>query len=119
MGEKTAGDTRTLATLSLSESLLTSRQPIGTATNPLAAIDSHGRLALIQRVLVVVWGYTIAVWLYVVAMQLRYPSSVYWSLALWLPIRLDYLGEAAFILSFLLAIMTTSVSVARRRLRYS
>ena len=32
-------------------------------------------------------------------MQLRGPDSVYDVLALWAPIRLDYFGEAAFILS--------------------
>jgi hypothetical protein len=40
-------------------------------------------------------------WGYVIAVQLReYPMwSVYDVLAEWMPIRLDYFGEAAFILS--------------------
>jgi hypothetical protein len=38
-------------------------------------------------------------WGYVVAMQLRHLGSVYDVLAEWMPIRLDYFGEAAFILS--------------------
>jgi len=50
------------------------------------------------------WGYAFAVWLYVIAMQLRYPNSVYWPFAVWIPIRMDYLGETAFLLSFILAI---------------
>lgn len=55
------------------------------------------------------------VWLYVIAMQLRYPDSVYWPLAVWLPIRLDYLGEAAFVLSFVFAMVTTKISATKRR----
>jgi hypothetical protein len=38
-------------------------------------------------------------WGYVVAMQLRHTGSVYDQLAEWVPIGMDYLGEAAFILS--------------------
>jgi hypothetical protein len=38
-------------------------------------------------------------WGYVVAMQLRDFDIVYDVLAEWLPIRLNYFGEAAFILS--------------------
>ena len=40
-------------------------------------------------------------WTYVVAMQLRSFHIVYGPLAMWLPIRLDYFGEAAFLLSML------------------
>jgi hypothetical protein len=39
------------------------------------------------------------VWGYVIAMQLRDEESVYATLAQWLPVRLDYVGEAAFIVS--------------------
>lgn len=74
---------------------------------------SNSQLNLIQRVSLVIWGYCAAVWLYVIAMQLRYPDSVYWPLALWLPIRLDYLGEAAFALSFAFALITTSLHVIK------
>jgi hypothetical protein len=56
-----------------------------------------------RKFLTVVWGYALMVWAYVVAMQLRFPESVYWRLALWLPIRMDYLGEIAFVSSFILA----------------
>ena len=38
-------------------------------------------------------------WGYVVAMQLRRTRLVYYQLAEWVPIRMDYIGEAAFILS--------------------
>jgi len=50
----------------------------------------------LRRVDIVLWGYSFAVWLYVIAMQLRYPESPYWPFAVWIPVRLDYLGEVAF-----------------------
>jgi hypothetical protein len=40
-------------------------------------------------------------WGYVVAMQLRNMRLVHAVLAQWVPIRLDWLGEASFILSML------------------
>jgi hypothetical protein len=46
-------------------------------------------------------------------MQLQYPTSVSWGLAVWLPIRLDYLGEAAFMFSFLFAMIIAAVSVMK------
>ena len=60
-----------------------------------------------KRALMVVWAYAFIVWLYVIAMQLQYPNSVYWPFAVWIPIRMDYLGEMAFISSFILAIALT------------
>ncbi len=59
----------------------------------------------LKSLLIVVSGYALLVWLYVIAMQLRFPESVYWPLALWLPIRMDYFGESAFLLSFILVIV--------------
>lgn len=41
----------------------------------------------------------LAAWAYVVAMQLSNPDSVTWPLAWWLPIRMDYFAEIAFIIS--------------------
>ena len=55
----------------------------------------------LRRVSIVLWGYSVAVWVYVIAMQLRYPESPYWPFAVWIPVRLDYLGELAFFLSFI------------------
>ncbi|MGA2973288.1 MAG: hypothetical protein ABSE39_11805 [Candidatus Bathyarchaeia archaeon] len=55
----------------------------------------------LRRVSIVLWGYSFAVWVYVIAMQLRYPESPYWPFAVWIPVRLDYLGELAFFLSFI------------------
>jgi hypothetical protein len=66
-----------------------------------------------KGLLLVAWGYAFAVWLYVVAMQLFYPKSIYWPVATWLPIRLDYFGEAAFVFSF---IMATAVTMWNTRL---
>jgi hypothetical protein len=58
----------------------------------------------LRRVSLVLWGYSFAVWLYVIAMQLRYPESPYWPFAVWIPVRMDYLGEGAFFLSFIFGI---------------
>jgi hypothetical protein len=58
---------------------------------------------MLRRLALLLWGYTFTVWAYVIAMQLRYPDSVYWPFATWLPIRMDYLGEVAFVFSFTLA----------------
>lgn len=58
----------------------------------------------LRRVSIVLWGYSFGVWLYVIAMQLRYPESPYWPFAVWIPIRLDYIGELAFFLSFIFGI---------------
>ncbi len=57
-----------------------------------------------KALLLLVWGYTFAVWLYVIAMQLVYPGALYWAVATWLPIRLDYFGESAFFISFIVSI---------------
>jgi len=61
------------------------------------------RRARLRKVLLVVWGYAFVVWLYVIALQFFYPASIYMPFATWLPIRVDYVGEAAFILSFCVA----------------
>ena len=54
----------------------------------------------------VLWGYSFIIWVYVVAFQIVNPESPYWNLAWWLPwLRLDYLSEAAFVLSFLFAFL--------------
>jgi hypothetical protein len=58
----------------------------------------------VKGLLLIVWGYAFAVWLYVIAMQLVYPGALYWAVATWLPIRLDYFGESAFFFSFIVSI---------------
>ena len=49
--------------------------------------------------------YSFAVWVYGVTFQFVNPDSVYWGLAWLLPIRLDYVTEAAFVLSFVSALL--------------
>jgi hypothetical protein len=67
----------------------------------------------LQHLSIVLCAWSLSVWLYVIAMQLRYPDAVYWPLAVWLPIRLDYLGEAAFILSLIFATITAFFQINR------
>lgn len=52
-------------------------------------------------------------WGYVVAMQVVHPESVFWGLAWWLPIRMDYFGEIGFI-SAAVAYLLVNLIVARR-----
>ena len=75
--------------------------------------NTHPRTTMIRRICIVLWGYCFAVWLYVIAFQLRYFHSVYLVLAWWLPIRLDYLGEIAFALSFIFALITATYPAAK------
>ena len=49
--------------------------------------------------------YTFAMWVYVISFQIVVPESVYWPLALWLPIRMDYFGEANLVVSFIFAVL--------------
>ena len=67
--------------------------------------ESHSRTNLIRRICVVISVYSLTVWLYAIAYQLRYPKFVYDVLVWWLPIRMDYLAEAAFALSFICALI--------------
>jgi len=66
--------------------------------------DAQPRRNSIRRVCFVLWGYSFAIWLYVIAYQLSNNGDVYDPLAWWLPIRMDYLGEAAFVLSLIFAL---------------
>lgn len=43
--------------------------------------------------------FSLLVWLYVIAMQIAHPESVAWTFTYWLRIRLDYVGEIAFVTS--------------------
>ena len=58
-----------------------------------------------RRLCIVGCVYGLLAWGYAVAMQLRNPFWVYFVLAWWLPIRLDYLGELGFAASLLFAVM--------------
>jgi len=75
--------------------------------------NTHSRTTTIRRICFVLWGYCFAVWLYVIGFQIRYSHSVYYALAWWLPIRLDYLGEMAFALSFIFALITATYPAAK------
>ena len=75
-----------------------------------AAQRSELRRSRSKGLLLVAWGYSFAIWLYVIAMQLLDPKSIYWPLATWLPIRLDYFGEAAFAFSFVMAAAATTLN---------
>jgi hypothetical protein len=79
----------------------------------MTTISRHRDFSRLQRLSIVLCAWSLSVWLYVIAMQLRYPDAVYWPLAVWLPIRLDYLGEAAFILSLIFAIITALSQINR------
>jgi hypothetical protein len=63
------------------------------------------RIAPLRSFVAMLWAYSFAIWIYVIALQYTNAGSVYWSLAAWLPIRLDYFGEAGFLSSFLFAII--------------
>jgi hypothetical protein len=69
----------------------------------------------LRRVVVVFWVYSLVVWLYVIAMQLRYSESPHWPLAIWLPVRMDYIGELAFFFSFILGIFAISMTTRQAR----
>ena len=56
----------------------------------------------LRRVVVLFWAYSLVIWLYVIAMQLYDPAAPYWPIMTWLPLRMDYIGELAFALSFIL-----------------
>jgi len=97
------------------EAYLTNNQPQLTsppATQPNK--ESHQQLdILVQRsepkhsrfqnlLPLIVWGYAVEFYLYVIGLQLFYPRSAQWPFAAWLPTHLDYLGETALIFSFFL-----------------
>jgi hypothetical protein len=59
-----------------------------------------------RRLLLVVSFYGLLCWGYVIAMQIANRDSVYWDLFWWLPgFRIDYFGEAAFVISLACAII--------------
>jgi len=41
--------------------------------------------------------YSLLVWLYIIAMQIAHPDSVSWTFTEWLRIRMDIVGETAFV----------------------
>ena len=69
----------------------------------------------LRRTAVILWLYSLLVWLYVIAMQLRYPDSPHMAFAQWIPVRMDYLGEAAFFLSLILGIFVINWTTRQAR----
>jgi hypothetical protein len=66
-----------------------------------------------KNILLIVWGYAFAVWLYVIAIQLFHPQWIYGPFATWLPIRMDFVGEAAFVVSFIIITAITMRNTKR------
>ena len=66
-----------------------------------------------RMIVAILWFYSFAIWMYVIAFQIAVPESVYWPLAVWLPrwVRMDYVGEAGFIASFTFALIWTKLSL--------
>ena len=69
--------------------------------------QKQSRRAQLKNILLIVWGYAFAVWLYVIAVQFLHPDWIYQPFATWLPIRMDYMGEAAFVASFIIITTVT------------
>ena len=69
--------------------------------------QKQSRRAQLKNILLIVWGYAFAVWLYVIAVQFLHPDWIYQPFATWLPIRMDYVGEAAFVASFIIITAVT------------
>ena len=75
--------------------------------------NASSRRSTVRRVCFVLWGYCFAFWLYVIAYQIA-SGDITDPLAWWLPIRMDYLGEAAFVLSLVFALVVASYRAAER-----
>ena len=60
--------------------------------------------------------YSLLVWLYVVGFQYIFGTrSVFYNFASWVPIRTDYVGEAAFILSFILSLLSCGLHEEKQK----
>lgn len=101
------------------ENAITTQSPTAPKTAPpeiavkFRAQRSELRRSRFKSLLLIVWGYAFALWLYVIALQFFYPESIYWPFATWLPVRLDYVGEAAFVSSFFIATAVTMWNTKR------
>lgn len=52
-----------------------------------------------KTILETMFLFGLLVWIYVIAMQIAHPESVSWTFTYWLRIRMDYIGEIAFVIS--------------------
>jgi hypothetical protein len=66
-----------------------------------------------RNLLLLVGIYALAVWIYVVAIQVSHPDWIYGPFATWLPIRMDYVGEGAFVSSFIIIAAITMWNTRR------
>ena len=71
------------------------------------------RRSQFKNILLIVWGYVFAVWIYVIAVQFLHPAWIYEPFATWLPIRMDYVGEGAFVASFIIITALTMWNTKR------
>jgi hypothetical protein len=73
----------------------------------------RSRMSGFRKIAAILWFYSFAIWMYVIAFQIVQPKSVFWPLAVWLPrwVRLDYFGEAGFIASFGFALIWAKLSL--------
>jgi hypothetical protein len=74
---------------------------------------SELRRSRLKTLMLIAWGYAFALWLYVIVLQVFYPTSIYGPFVPWLPIRIDYVGEAAFVFSFVVATVAAMWNVKR------
>jgi hypothetical protein len=78
------------------------------------AQKSEARRLRLKHLLLIGWGYAFAVWLYVITIQFLHPTWIYVPFVTWLPIRMDYIGEAAFVASFIIITAVTMWSTRPR-----
>jgi hypothetical protein len=71
------------------------------------------RRSQLKNILLILGGYAFAVWTYVIAVQFIHPEWVYEPFASWLPIRMDYVGETAFVASFIIITIVTMWNTKR------
>lgn len=77
---------------------------------------SELRHSQMKKFLLILWGYAFAVWIYVITTQFLHPEWIYGPFATWLPIRMDYIGEAAFVASFIVITTVTMWDTKRAML---
>ena len=77
------------------------------------AQKSAMRRSQLKKILLIAWGYAFAVWIYVITIQALHPEWIYSPFATWLPIRMDYVGEGAFITSFIIITVVTMWNTKR------
>ena len=83
---------------------IAARDLMGAATGKVPARELR-KYATWRTLVALLALYSFAMWVYVISFQIVVPDSVHWPLALWLPIRMDYFGEASLISSFIFAVL--------------